>query len=137
MKAKDTSKANNLEQFIEVLRKSESKFRNLAEQSSNMIFINKGSRVVYANKKCADLTGYKMEEFYAPKFDFMALGSPESRNIVQAAYISHFRGEDVSPYKYTLITKDGRRINTIIHSKLIEYEQGNAIIGILTDITDK
>ena len=37
------------------LKESEEKFRNLAEQSPNMIFINKGGRVVYANKKCEEL----------------------------------------------------------------------------------
>ena len=35
---------------IEGLRQSEAKFKNLAEQSPNMIFINHKGRVVYANK---------------------------------------------------------------------------------------
>ena len=40
------------------LEESEQKFRNLAEQSPNMIFINKNGRVVYANEKCQEITGY-------------------------------------------------------------------------------
>jgi PAS domain S-box-containing protein len=36
-------------QAEEALRESEEKFRNLAEQSPNMIFINKRGRVVYSN----------------------------------------------------------------------------------------
>ena len=55
----------------QVLRESEEKFRNLAEQSPNMIFINRGGRVVYANRRCEELMGYTREEFYAPGFDFL------------------------------------------------------------------
>ena len=39
-------------QTEEALRESEEKFRSLAEQSPNMIFINKKGKVVYANKNC-------------------------------------------------------------------------------------
>jgi len=41
----------------EALRESEKKFRALAEQSPNMIFINKKGRVVYANQKCEEIMG--------------------------------------------------------------------------------
>ncbi|MCK4416294.1 MAG: MEKHLA domain-containing protein, partial [Thermoplasmatales archaeon] len=57
-------------QAEELLQKSEDKFRTLAEHSPNMIFINKKGRVVYANRKCEEITGYKREEFYSPDFDF-------------------------------------------------------------------
>jgi len=39
----------------EALRESEEKFRNLAEQSPNMIFINVKGRIVYANKNAWSL----------------------------------------------------------------------------------
>ena len=57
----------------EALRESEEKFRNLAERSPNMIFINKKGRVVYANWRCEEILGYKREEFYSPGFDFFNL----------------------------------------------------------------
>jgi PAS domain-containing protein len=66
----------------QVLRESEEKFRNLAEQSPNMIFINRGGRVVYANRRCEELMGYSREEFYSPDFDFRDLISPEHREMV-------------------------------------------------------
>ena len=50
----------------EALQESEEKFRNLAEQSPNMIFINKKGRVVYANKKCEEIMGYKRKRFTLP-----------------------------------------------------------------------
>ncbi len=41
-----------------VLRESEEKFRNLAEQSPNMIFIWSSGRIVYANRQCSVMMGY-------------------------------------------------------------------------------
>ncbi len=43
----------------ESLKESEETFKKLAEESPNIIFINKRGRVVYANKKCEDITGYQ------------------------------------------------------------------------------
>jgi PAS domain-containing protein len=39
--------------------------RTFTEQSPNMIFINKGGRIVYVNKRCIEDMGYSREEFYA------------------------------------------------------------------------
>ncbi len=114
----------------ESLKESEEKFRNLAEESPNMIFINLQSRVVYANKKCEDTLGYSKKEFYSPNFNFLSIASPESVDLLKASYAKHMRGEDVSPYEYQLVTKDGGKIEAIINSKLIDYNGQTAILGI-------
>jgi len=119
------------------LKESEEKFRNLAEESPNMIFINLQGKVVYANKKCEDTTGYSKEEFYSPIFNFLSIIGPESTDLLKASYSKHLRGEDVHPYEYGLITKNGRRIEAIINSKLIDYNGQKAILGLVTDITER
>ena len=58
------------------LIESEVKFRTVAEQSPNMIFINKNGRIVYVNKLSAEVTGYERDEFYSPDFDFFSLIAP-------------------------------------------------------------
>jgi PAS domain S-box-containing protein len=121
----------------EKLRESEEKFRSLAEQSPNMIFINKRGRVVYANMKCQEVMGYRREEFYAPDFDFMGLVSPEYKDTIRASFKSHEGGEEVPPVEYTLLSKEGRRINAILTTKLIRYEGETAILGTVTDITQR
>jgi PAS domain S-box-containing protein len=118
------------------LHESEEKFRNLAENSPNMIFINKGSRVVYANTRCEELMGYKREEFYSPDFDFLILIAPECINSLKKSFRKHGEGKDVAPYEYTLITKEGKRIEAILTTKLIQYEGERAILGTVTDITE-
>ena len=121
----------------EALRESEEKFRNLAEQSPNMIFINKKGKVVYANKKCQEIMGYTREEFYSPDFDFFRLIAPESQDLIKASFNKHIKGKEVHPYEYTLITKGGEKIEAILTSKLIRYEGENAILGTVTDITER
>ena len=46
-------------------------------------------------------------------------------------------GEEVGPYEYVLTTRAGNRINAIINSQLIKFEEDYAILGIVTDITDQ
>ena len=121
----------------EALRESEEKFRSLADQSPNMIFINKKGRIVYVNQKCEEVMGYNKEEFYSPDFDFLTLIAPESMGLIKESFAKHLRGEDVRPYDYSLIKKNGERIEAINTSKLIQYEGELAILGIVTDITER
>ncbi|UCH10718.1 MAG: PAS domain S-box protein, partial [Fidelibacterota bacterium] len=122
---------------LDALRESEEKFRMLSEKSPNMIYINQGGRVVYANKECEKVTGYTREEFYAPDFNFMSLIAPESLATVKANYERHSKGEEVPPYEYTIISKDGRRIHGLHTTKLINLEDAPAILGIITDVTER
>ncbi len=117
------------------LRESEEKFRNLAEQSPNMIFINNGGRVVYANRQCEEVMGYTREEFYQAEFDFLCLIAPEDVERVKAAFGMHLAGKEVPPYEYRLITKTNQRLDVIITTKLIRYEDQKALLGIITDIS--
>jgi PAS domain S-box-containing protein len=121
----------------QALSESEEEFRILAEQSPNMIFINKKGRVVYANAKCREVMGYKREEFYAPDFDFLKLIASEDRELVKASVAKHLKGKDVGPYESTILTKEGKKVEAIVSTKLISYRGENAILGIITDITNR
>jgi PAS domain S-box-containing protein len=112
-------------------------FKTFAEQSPNMIFINQGGRVLYANKRCSEIMGYDRKELYAPDFDFMSLIAPESVDLIRSSLKRHLGGEDIAPYEYALINKKGEKIEAIITTRLINYDDGNAILGIVTDITER
>ena len=123
------------QQAEQALQESESKFRSVTEQSPNMIFINKHGKIVYCNKRCEKIMGYSQAEFCSPTFDFLNLISPESKDTVRSAFEKHMKGEEVEPYEYTLITKDGRKLDVIITTKLIQYDGDRSILGIVTDIS--
>ena len=130
----DITKRKRAEQ---ALQESESKFRSVTDQSPNMIFINKHGQVVYCNKRCEKIMGYSKAEFCSPNFDFLKLIAPESKETVRSAFAKHQKGEEVEPYEYALITKDGRKLDVIITTKLIQYDGDIAILGIVTDITQR
>jgi PAS domain S-box-containing protein len=120
------------------LRDSEEKFKNLAEQSPNMVFVNKKGRVVYANKKAEEIMGYSKEEFYSPNFNFLCLIAPESRGQIKSVYEQHLKsGKDIDPLEYRLVTKYGRILDAILTSRLITYEGDKAILGTVIDITER
>ncbi|HET7010150.1 MAG TPA: PAS domain S-box protein [Anaerolineales bacterium] len=119
------------------LRESEEKFRSLAEESPNMIFINQAGRVVYANPQAAEVMGYTRDEMLDPDFDFLKLVAPESRPTVLENFERHRLGEDVPPQAYALVTRDRRRLEAIHTTRLIRYKGSNAILGVITDITER
>ena len=119
------------------LKQSEEQFRTVAEKSPNMIFINKKGKIVYVNTKCEELMGYKRSEFYSPDFSFFTLIAPDSIETVELNFRKHMSGEQVDPYEYAIVNKEGKRIEAIIATKLIDYEGEKAILGIVTDISER
>jgi PAS domain S-box-containing protein len=120
----------------EILKESETKFRILAEQSPNMIFINTGSRIAYTNKKCEELLGYTKDEFYAPNFNFLSIIAPECRDLFLSNFGRRKQNDGIPSYEYSLIAKDGKKIDAILSMSSIEYEKGRAFLGTVIDITD-
>ncbi len=119
------------------LKESEEKFRTLAEKSPNMIFINQGGRIVYANEACTQVMGYSRDDFYDPDFNFLNLIIPSQQEEIQGYFESHQAGEELPPYTSTLITKDGRIINALHATRLMHYAGQPAILGIVTDVSDQ
>ncbi len=121
----------------QALLESEEKFRTLSDKSPNMIFINQEGRIIYVNEACVEVMGYSKDEFYAEDFSFMQLLAPESHALIRAQFEKHARGEEVSPYEADLITRDGRQLIAIHATRLINIDGEQAILGIITDVTDR
>ena len=121
----------------DALKESEEKFRNLAEKSPNMIFINCKGRMLYVNEISSEIMGYKREEFYSPDFDFLTLIASEFKDKMKSNFNRHKKGREAAPSELAFITRDGKRIEVIYTSKLIEYGGESAVLGIVTDITER
>jgi PAS domain S-box-containing protein len=124
-------------EVVQALRESEEQFRGLADNSPNMIFINQGGRLVYTNAACTEQMGYTQAELLASDFDFMSLIAAEDRALLRQRFVAHAKGEEVAPYEYTMCAKDGQPRFAINATKLIKYGGAPAILGIVTDITER
>ena len=119
----------------QVLQESQDKFRSLADNSPSMIFINRRGSVVYCNKMCEITMGYKRSELLAEGFNFRNLISAESLPLIEENLKRHMDSEEVEPYEYKLVAKDGTYMDSIITTRLIKYEGEDAILGVVTDIS--
>jgi len=127
----------NREQAQRELLESEALFRGVAEKSPNAIFVNQRGKVVYVNSATVELLGYSQAEFSGPGFDFFKLIAPESLDAVRSHFRRHQQGIEVPPYECRLLTRDGRLQDTIIATRLISFEGELAILGIVTDVTER
>ncbi|MHB8842818.1 MAG: PAS domain-containing sensor histidine kinase, partial [Candidatus Aquicultor sp.] len=135
---KKHKKDNTQQKLAEAkLKESEEKFRSLSDESPNMIFINNAGRVIYVNKKCGEVLGYSREEFLDAKFNFLDLIAPEYVDTVKKNFADRYSGIAKDSYEYALVTKDKKRIETSISSKIITYEGNKVILGIVTDLTER
>jgi PAS domain S-box-containing protein len=57
--------------------------------------------------------------------------------LIRENFRKHSNGIEVPPYEYTIINKAGEKIEAINSSRLIQYEGQTAILGVVTDITER
>ena len=122
------------------LRESEEKFRSLAEQSLQGIFVLKHGRIAYANQMMADITGYDLGDFLG--LDQQALEGlihPADRAFVVAAANGFEIGDgEVSPQsEYRLITKSGEVKWVLQQTRTVQFDGDLGVEGVLIEITKR
>ena len=123
--------------FEKALQESEEKFRNLAEQSPNIIFILLGKNMVYVNDQGVRRTGYSRQQLLSPDFHLLDIIAPESHEQVKSIFNQHGQGNDVPPMEYRIITRESGSFHAMVGTKLIDYGGQRAILGTITDISDR
>jgi PAS domain S-box-containing protein len=93
--------------------------------------------VMYANKKAEEILGYTQNEIYSPDFNFFGMISPKTRKKAEKYFKRALKGEEFPPHELTFITKKGEIVDALVSSKAIEFEGKRALLGIVTDITER
>jgi PAS domain S-box-containing protein len=118
----------------EALRESEGKYRLVVEHSQDAVYIHRSDRVVFANNRASEMTGYTHEELL--KIRLWDLVHPDDRDALMENAKKRFAGEEVpSGFTARLTTKDGGEKPCEFFADLVIYQGAPAILGIARDIT--
>ncbi|MBN1930173.1 MAG: PAS domain S-box protein [Desulfobacterales bacterium] len=116
------------------LVESERMYSTLVENSLTGIYINQSGRIVFANKRFAEIYGYSSEEIIG--IESWKLVHPEDRDFVFELREKRLRGEGgITGYAARGLKKNGSIIWIERINSRIDYEGKPAILGNILDIT--
>jgi len=118
------------------LRISEKRYSTLVDSSLTGIYLIQEGKIKFANRKFAEIHGYKQEELSG--MDSLNLVHPEDRAFVAEIRDKRLRGEEcVSEYETRDLTKTGETIWVLRRNTLCTYDDKPAVSGNLLDITER
>jgi PAS domain S-box-containing protein len=120
-------------------KKSEAKYRALAEQSSQGMMIIGDKGFVYVNKAFAQMVGFSVDELMKMNMiEIWDLIHPEDQPVVITHLQNLFARRAVPPrYQYRLVRKDGETCWVEAFSSPIDYEGNQAIQTMIVDVTER
>ncbi len=125
-----------LQQALQSLKESETRFRTLAETTTASIIIHRGGKFLYANPAVQKITGYTFDDFL--RMEFWEIVHPEYRDMVRERGRTRISGAEAPrEYEFKVLTKHGEERWAITSSGIIDYEGQPAVIATLFDITDR
>lgn len=111
-------------------------YRSLVENSFDGIFIQKGPKIVYANRRLHEMLGYEPGELVGK--DHWVVYAPEFQALTRARGEARMRGENPpSNYEVLLQRKDGSSLEGEILAKRIQFEDGPGIHVWIRDLTER
>jgi len=119
------------------LSESEAKFRTLAQESPNIIFISQAGRLVYANPLCGRMTGIDADLLESGQFEALRLFSPDSVQRVGTLFENSPLGGEGAVCEASLLTKGRRPRPVLVSARRIIFGGQPAIFAMLTDLTDR
>jgi len=120
----------------EALRESEHKYSSLVEDALIGVYIIKDGIIEFANDKFAQIYGYEKNELIG--MNSSDLVHPEDRPVIDEMREKRLKGEKVpSEYELRGLKKNGDTIWVMRSFSLINYQDGPAISGIVSDLTKR
>jgi diguanylate cyclase (GGDEF)-like protein/PAS domain S-box-containing protein len=112
-------------------------FRLLVEESLTGIYLIQHDRLVYVNRRLADMFGYSRQEMLELP-SLLNVIAPEDHALVAERLRQRVTGE-IAAIEYTVrgVKKDGDPITLDVRSARTMHEGAPAVIGSMLDITDR
>ncbi|MFX1391442.1 MAG: PAS domain S-box protein [Promethearchaeota archaeon] len=122
------------------LKESEEKFRRIAEQTFVGIGIVQDNKIAYCNQAFSDINGYSIDEMLNWTVDnALQLVSEDNRELL-LNYINDYQMDPekpVSEIEFLTFTRNGESKWIRGNFKTIMYQERNALLATLIDITEK
>ena len=121
-------------QAEEALRESEEKHSTLVENSLTGIYIDCDGKIVFANRRFAEMYGYSRKELMG--IESWRMVHPEDRALTDQIRAKRLKGEKAPRvYEARGLTKDGETVWIVRRNTRIEYQGRPAVLGNIVDIT--
>jgi len=118
------------------LKESEQKYSTLVEDALIGVYIIKDGIIEFANDKFAAIYGYEKDELIG--MQSLDLVHPEDRVLIKEMRAKRLKGEKVpSEYEIRGVRKNGDTIWVMRSFSLINFKDGPAIAGIVSDRTKR
>ena len=119
------------------LKESEEKFRKLVEQSLVGVYIMQDGRFKYINPRFAEIFGYRFEEV-TDRLGPREIILPEYWPAIEDSVRRRMEGDmTFAHYEFLGLRKDGDVISVEVYCSGTMYNGRPAVIGTLTDVTDR
>ena len=118
------------------LEESEEKYRHLIEDISDGYAVLQGGKIAIANRRCAEISGYPLEEFIGqPPTKFVP---PKVLEQALELFRSSICGEQAPQrYETVLSHQDGTKVPVEVILRDIIYEGSPAVSAIFRDISER
>lgn len=118
------------------LRKSEEKYKSLVDNLPDVVMVHVDNKIVYVNDNATRITGYTPDEILGKSmFDFI---DKEDVPSVMENFGARLSGKSLpSAYEIKIRAKSGEYHNVEIRASMINFKGQNAILAILTNVTEK
>ena len=120
----------------EELKKSEKRYRQLAENASEAILVVQDGMIRFSNPKASELSGYSIEELTSKPFvEFIY---PDDSAMVANRYLRRIKGDTLpQKYDFRVTRKDGAIRWAELNAVLISWNNRPAVLCFMSDITDR
>ncbi|NPU84050.1 MAG: PAS domain S-box protein [Syntrophaceae bacterium] len=118
----------------QILRESEERYKNFVEKSFAGVYLVQDGIFLFLNDTAAAIAGYMPQELIGRKSD--SLVHPEDRATIKEKVKKMLREEELSPYEFRIVTKEGQVRWVMETVTSIQYGGRRAILGNSMDITD-
>ena len=120
----------------DMLRRSEEKYRILAENAKDGIYILASQGFEYVNPALEKIFGYSANDILGKNMDNMALIHPEDVEKVKKERIARNSNKDkTSRFSFRIISQDGRVRHTEVNTVALPGDR-TKVLGILRDVSD-